>query len=144
MIVIAQKIISKSENRLISLSKINPTQEAIKIAKKANKDPRVVELILQESKSIIRVSDGVVIVEHRLGHVLANAGIDRSNIESDDIDEKVLLLPENPNASAQKIRSYISKKINVNIGVLITDSIGRAWRLGTTGPCVGFIGYQKP
>jgi len=142
VIVIAQKIISKSENRLISLSKINPTQEAIKIAKKANKDPRVVELILQESKSIIRVSDGVVIVEHRLGHVLANAGIDRSNIESDDIDEKVLLLPENPNASAQKIRSYISKKINVNIGVLITDSIGRAWRLGTTGHALGSSGIK--
>ena len=142
VIVIAQKIISKSENRLISLSKINPTQEAIKIAKKANKDPRVVELILQESKSIIRVSDGVVIVEHRLGHVLANAGIDRSNIESDDTDEKVLLLPEDPNASAQKIRSYISEKINVNIGVLITDSIGRAWRLGTTGHALGSSGIK--
>ncbi|MDC0185865.1 coenzyme F420-0:L-glutamate ligase [Gammaproteobacteria bacterium] len=142
VIVIAQKIISKSENRLISLSKIKPTQEAMKIAKKANKDPRVVELILQESKSIIRVSDGVVIVEHRLGHVLANAGIDRSNIESDETDEKVLLLPEDPDASAEKIRSYISKKININIGVLITDSMGRAWRLGTTGHALGSSGIK--
>ena len=142
VVVIAQKIISKSENRLVSLSKINPTEEALKIAKKASKDPRVVELILQESKSIIRVSEGVIIVEHRLGHILANAGIDRSNIESDETDEKVLLLPQDPDLSAQKIRSYISKKINIKIGVLITDSMGRAWRLGTTGHALGSSGIK--
>ena len=142
VIVIAQKIISKSENRLISLSTINPSQEAIKIAKKADKDPRIVELILQESRSIIRISNGVIIVEHKLGHILANAGIDRSNIESDKTDEKVLLLPENTDQSAQTIRSYLSKKINVNVGVLITDSMGRAWRLGTTGHALGSSGIK--
>ena len=90
----------------------------------------------------VRAANGVIIVEHKLGHILANAGIDRSNIESDKTDEKVLLLPENPDQSAQTIRSYLSKKINVNVGVLITDSMGRAWRLGTTGHALGSSGIK--
>lgn len=114
----------------------------MRLAKQANKDPRLVELILQESNEILRVSDGVIIVEHRLGHVLANAGIDRSNIKSANQEEMVLLLPINPDQSAEKIRNDIKKKIGVNVGVIITDSMGRAWRLGTIGHAIGSAGIK--
>ncbi len=126
----------------MKLSDVKSTQKAVRIAKQANKDPRLVELILQESNEILRVSDGVIIVEHRLGHVLANAGIDRSNIKSANQEEMVLLLPINPDQSAEKIRNDIKKKIGVNVGVIITDSMGRAWRLGTIGHAIGSAGIK--
>jgi|TARA_B100001964_G_scaffold45247_1_gene50365 coenzyme F420-0:L-glutamate ligase/coenzyme F420-1:gamma-L-glutamate ligase len=142
IIAIAQKIVSKAEGRLMKLSDVKPTQKAVRLARQANKDPRLVELILQESNEILRVSDGVIIVEHRLGHVLANAGIDRSNIKSTHQEEMVLLLPINPDQSAEKIRNEIKKKIGINVGVIITDSIGRAWRLGTIGHAIGSAGIK--
>ncbi len=142
IIAIAQKIVSKAEGRLMKLSDVKSTQKALRLAKQANKDPRLVELILQESNEILRVSDGVIIVEHRLGHVLANAGIDRSNIKSANQEEMVLLLPINPDQSAEKIRNDIKKKIGVNVGVIITDSMGRAWRLGTIGHAIGSAGIK--
>ena len=142
IIAIAQKIVSKAEGRLMNLSDVKSTQKALRLAKQANKDPRLVELILQESNEILRVSDGVIIVEHRLGHVLANAGIDRSNIKSANQEEMVLLLPINPDQSAEKIRNDIKKKIGVNVGVIITDSMGRAWRLGTIGHAIGSAGIK--
>ena len=137
IVVIAQKIISKAEGCLIDLKSIAPSSKSVQIAEKADKDPRLVELILQESKEIIKIEKGVIIVEHRLGHVLANAGIDQSNIDHKPGKETVLLLPKNPNKSAKKIKEHIENQTGKTIGVIITDSIGRAWRLGTIGHAIG-------
>ena len=142
IVVIAQKIISKAEGCLIDLESITPSSESIKIAEKTAKDPRLVELIIQESKEIIKIEKGLIIVEHRLGHVLANAGIDQSNIDHKPSKETVLLLPKNPNKSAKKIKEYIENQTGKTIGVIITDSIGRAWRLGTIGHAIGASGVK--
>jgi coenzyme F420-0:L-glutamate ligase/coenzyme F420-1:gamma-L-glutamate ligase len=106
------------------------------------KDPRIAELVLQESKEILRTRPRTVIVEHRLGFVCANAGIDHSNVkgEGDEIEEWVLLLPENPDASAHKIRQELEEVFRVHLGVMIIDSHGRAWRMGTTGVAIGLSG----
>ena len=138
--VIAQKIISKSEGRLIDLQRVETSRKAEEIAKEVSKDPRLVELIIQESNEIIRIQDGVIIVEHRLGHILANAGIDQSNIE--DGEGHVLLLPENPNKSAEQIRRDLELSLGIRISVIISDSMGRAWRLGTTGHAIGSSGVK--
>ena len=140
IVVIAQKIISKSEGRLIDLETIVASEQAEKIAKQTSKDARLVELIIQESNEIIRIQDGIIIVEHRLGHVLANAGIDQSNIEKGD--GHVLLLPENPSKSADHIRRSIESSLDLEVGVIITDSMGRAWRHGTTGHAIGSSGVK--
>ena len=142
IVVIAQKIISKAEGCLIDLKSIAPSSKSVQIAEKADKDPRLVELILQESKEIIKIEKGVIIIEHRLGHVLANAGIDQSNIDHKPSTETVLLLPKNPNKSAKKIKEYIENQTGKTIGVIITDSIGRAWRLGTIGHAIGASGVK--
>ena len=140
IVVIAQKIISKSEGRLIDLQTVFPSDQAKEIAKQASKDARLVELIIQESNEIIRIQNGVIIVEHNLGHILANAGIDQSNIENGD--GHVLLLPKNPNKSADQIRRDLDLSLGVKVGVIITDSMGRAWRLGTTGHAIGSSGVK--
>jgi len=142
IVVIAQKIISKAEGCLIDLESIAPSSESIKIAERTDKDPRLVELIIQESKEIIRIEKGVIIVEHRLGHILANAGIDQSNIDHKPDKETVLLLPKNPNKSAKKIKEYIENQTGKTIGVIITDSMGRPWRLGTIGYAIGASGVK--
>jgi coenzyme F420-0:L-glutamate ligase/coenzyme F420-1:gamma-L-glutamate ligase len=142
ILVITQKIISKSENRYIGLSDVSPSAGAIKLAKEAQKDPRIVELIIQESREILRVRPGLLIVEHRLGFICANAGIDQSNIQDEDVksDDLVLLLPEFPDSSARRIREVIQDHFKIKIGILIIDSFGRAWRLGTIGTAVGLSG----
>ena len=142
IIVIAQKIVSKSEGRMVNLATITPSPVAIELAKKCEKDPRVVELIIQESNEILRVRVGTIIVEHKLGFVCANAGIDHSNVagSGNKGEEYVLLLPENPDQSAQNIREQIKQKTGINIGVAIIDSHGRAWRNGTVGICIGLSG----
>lgn len=140
IIVIAQKIISKSEGQLVDLETVVASEQAEEIAKETSKDARLVELIIQESNEIIRIQDGIIIVEHRLGHILANAGIDQSNIENGD--GHVLLLPENPSKSADQIRRTIESSLAVEVGVIITDSMGRAWRLGTTGHAIGSSGVK--
>ena len=142
IVVIAQKIISKAEGCLVDLESITPSSESIKIAEKTDKDPRLVELIIQESKEIIRIEKGVIIVEHRLGHILANAGIDQSNIDHKPGKETVLLLPKNPNKSAKKIKKYIETQTGKTIGVIITDSMGRPWRIGTIGHAIGASGVK--
>ena len=116
------------------------SDQAKEIAKQASKDARLVELIIQESNEIIRIQNGVIIVEHNLGHILANAGIDQSNIENGD--GHVLLLPKNPNKSADQIRRDLELSLGVKVGVIITDSMGRAWRLGTTGHAIGSSGVK--
>jgi coenzyme F420-0:L-glutamate ligase/coenzyme F420-1:gamma-L-glutamate ligase len=142
ILVIAQKIVSKSEGRMVNLATVTPSPEAIALAKKCEKDPRVVELIIRESNEILRVRVGTVIVEHKLGFVCANAGIDHSNVAGggDKNEEYVLLLPENPDESAQILREQIKQKTGINIGVAIIDSHGRAWRNGTVGICIGLSG----
>ncbi len=142
IIVLAQKIVSKAEGRMVNLAKITPTQKAIELATKTEKDARVVELILQESNEIIRTRIGTIIVEHKLGFICANAGIDHSNVAGDgnSTEEYVLLLPEDPERSAKYIRKEIKEKLNVDVGVMIVDSHGRAWRNGTVGMCIGLSG----
>lgn len=136
--VVAQKIISKTEGRAIDLRGVTASPAATALAKRTDKDARVVELILQESNRVVRESPGVIIVEHRLGIVLANAGIDRSNVTGDE--DVVLLLPEDPDASAVRLKTGLEDHLGVRLGVLITDSIGRPWRLGTTGIAIGCAG----
>lgn len=139
--VIAQKIVSKSEERMVSLADVLPSQEAIDLANKTEKDPRLVELILQESNEVVRFRKNVIVVEHKLGFICANAGIDHSNVLGDgDNKDMVLLLPKNPDQSAKLIREEIKNKTNKNVGVMIIDSHGRAWRNGTVGVCIGLSG----
>ena len=136
VLAIAQKVISKVEGRLIDLDSVEPSQKAIDLANEVEKDPRIVELILTESTDIVRKKQGVLIVRHRLGHVGANAGIDQSNIDH-ATGGSALLLPLNPDRSAEQIRQAIFQKTGRQIGVLITDSANRPWRLGTTGIAIG-------
>lgn len=154
VLVMAQKIVSKAENRIINLTTVTPTSEAIKLATLTEKDPRLIELMLRESNTVIRARPGVLIVEHRLGFICANAGIDHSNVgwkwekyqgkiesQSETLsDEWVLLLPENPDASAQAIRHRLEQVSGVHIGVMIIDSHGRAWRMGAVGVAIGIAG----
>ena len=142
VIVITQKIISKAENRYIHLSTLKPSRRAKIISRKTNKSPQLVELILRESNEILRYNKQVIIVEHKLGFICANAGIDQSNIGCDFIkdDQWYLMLPENPDRSAAIIREILEKKFDVSIGVLIIDSHGRAWRYGTVGISIGMSG----
>jgi coenzyme F420-0:L-glutamate ligase/coenzyme F420-1:gamma-L-glutamate ligase len=148
ILVLAQKIVSKAEGRMVNLATVTPSQQAINLAQKADKDARIVELMLQESKEILRVRAGTIIVEHKLGFICAYAGFDHSNVfplpEGDGpgvmTEEYVLLLPENTDKSASEIRTKIESVTNKKIGVLIIDSHGRAWRNGTVGVAIGISG----
>jgi coenzyme F420-0:L-glutamate ligase/coenzyme F420-1:gamma-L-glutamate ligase len=139
VLILAQKIISKAEGRMVDLGSVNISTEAEGLSQVTGKDPRLVELILQESNQVLRYRPGLLIVEHKLGFICANAGIDRSNVADEDFD-KVLLLPENPDKSADQLREYFRKAKGLNLGVLIIDSHGRAWRNGTVGISIGFSG----
>ena len=139
VLILAQKIISKAEGRLVDLDNVKPSPKASKLAVDTAKDPRLVELILQESKQVLRSRPGLIIVEHKLGFVCANAGIDRSNVAKKGAD-RVLLLPENPDESANRLRRYFKDNQGVELGILIIDSHGRAWRNGTVGISIGFSG----
>lgn len=140
VLVIAQKIVSKAEGRYVRLSQVQVSPEAQDLARKAGKDPRQVQLILQESREVLRVRPGVIIVEHRNGYVHANAGIDRSNIRQDPEDPQVLLLPEDPDASARALRHGFAQRGMVLPQIIINDSVGRAWRNGTVGLAIGTAG----
>ncbi|MDX1413662.1 MAG: coenzyme F420-0:L-glutamate ligase [Candidatus Promineifilaceae bacterium] len=140
VLVIAQKIISKAEGRFVALDSIVPSSEAQRIAEKTAKDPRLVELILRESEEISRMGPGVLIVRHRLGFTSANAGIDRSNVAQLGDEETVLLLPSNPDEAAEQIRNRIRERLNIHVGIVIADSHGRPFRLGTVGVAIGAAG----
>ena len=144
VIVIAQKVVSKAEDRYLDLRTIEPSEMAIELSKKVQKDPRKVQAILNESKEVVRAVPGVLIVEQKNGFVKANAGIDQSNIEVPGIDpeELCLLLPENSDESAAKIRMTIEKASGREIGVIINDSLGRPWRVGTLGLAIGVSGLR--
>jgi len=148
ILVIAQKIVSKAEGRLVNLRDVQPSPRAYQYAEQVGKDARIVELILGESKQVLRTRPGVMIVEHRLGFICASAGIDHSNVgnpqsrqgEGTESEDWVLLLPENPDASAHRLRQSLEASSQRQLGVLIIDSHGRAWRLGTVGVAIGLSG----
>ena len=136
VLVFAQKIVSKAEGRAVDLASVVPTSRALELAKETGKDARLVELILRESSEVLRYRPGLLIVAHKLGFILANAGIDHSNVSGD----RVLLLPVDPDASAVRIREDLRKKIGFDIAVMIIDSVGRPWRMGTIGTAIGVSG----
>jgi coenzyme F420-0:L-glutamate ligase/coenzyme F420-1:gamma-L-glutamate ligase len=141
IVVLAQKIVSKAEGRLVDLADVAPSPRAIELAEQCDKDPRLVELILSETDEVMRVRRGVLVVRHRLGLVLANAGIDQSNIEHDGAT-RALLLPLDPDGSAQTIRQALRARSAADVAVLIIDSLGRAWRNGTVGTAIGVAGMH--
>jgi len=139
VVVIAQKVVSKAEGRRVALRDVVPSARAVALAQQAGKDPRVVELVLSEATEVMRVRPGVIIVRHRLGLVLANAGIDQSNVAPLG-HEQVLLLPLDPDRSCREIQARLQAATGVPVAVLIIDSIGRAWRTGTVGTAIGVAG----
>jgi coenzyme F420-0:L-glutamate ligase/coenzyme F420-1:gamma-L-glutamate ligase len=141
VVAFAQKVVSKSEGRLIDLATITPSAKALELAAVVQKDDRLVELVLRESRRIVRTAKDVLIVEHRLGFVMANAGIDQSNVSGSS--ESALLLPEDPDGSAQALREEILKRTGRVVAVLVTDSFGRPWRVGTTGVAIGAAGIAS-
>ncbi|MFN0299332.1 MAG: coenzyme F420-0:L-glutamate ligase [Burkholderiales bacterium] len=141
VIVIAQKIFSKAEDRFVVLDTVVPSARANELSGKTGKDPRIVELILSESHAVLRTRKNVLVVEHRLGMVLASAGIDQSNIGPDrDGRERALLLPIDPDRSCGVMRDRLMARFGVEIGVIMNDSIGRAWRNGIVGTAIGVAG----
>jgi coenzyme F420-0:L-glutamate ligase/coenzyme F420-1:gamma-L-glutamate ligase len=136
VLVYAQKVVSKAEGRAVNLATVMPSLEALALAEETGKDARLVELVLQESSEVLRHREGVLIVRHRLGFALANAGIDASNVTAGH----VLLLPVDPDASAARIRTALRERAGVEVGVLIIDSLGRPWRMGTVGTAIGVSG----
>ena len=140
ILVVAQKIVSKAEGRLVELADVTPSARALELAAEVDKDARLVELILNESTEVVRHRKGVLVVAHRNGYVLANAGIDASNVGEGDGDSHVLLLPEDCNRSCRNIRQRIADQTGIAVAVVINDSLGRAWRNGTVGTALGAAG----
>ena len=139
ILVVAQKIVSKAEARFVTLSEVVPSPEAEELALEIRKDARLVELVLRESTEVVRAARHVLITRHRLGHVMANAGIDASNLGSAG-EGRVLLLPEDPDASATRIADALEAKFGVRPGVVVSDSFGRPWRMGTVNVAIGIAG----
>ena|SRR5690606_28730384 len=139
VLVVAQKIVSKAEGRYVNLSEVTPSVRARELAEITGKDARLVEVVLSESVHVLRAQPDVLIVRHRLGYVMANAGVDRSNVASDD-GERVLLLPLDPDGSAAQLRSALANRCGVAVGVLISDSFGRPWRNGVVNIALGAAG----
>jgi coenzyme F420-0:L-glutamate ligase/coenzyme F420-1:gamma-L-glutamate ligase len=140
VLVVAQKIVSKAQGRYVDVTTVSPSERAIELARELDKDPRFVEVVLSESKRVVRHRPGLLIVEHRLGFVMANAGIDHSNVPTEYGVERVLLLPEDPDGSARALQQHLVGVFGRNIAVIISDSFGRAWRKGTVGVALGAAG----
>jgi coenzyme F420-0:L-glutamate ligase/coenzyme F420-1:gamma-L-glutamate ligase len=138
ILVLAQKIVSKAENRFKKLADVTISKDAVDLEHETAKDPALIQLILDESREILRVREGLIIVEHKLGFVCANAGIDQSNVDREE--GWVLLLPENPDRSAAEIRNELQESTGAQLGILIIDSHGRAWRNGVAGIAIGLAG----
>jgi len=137
VVVVAQKVVSKSEGRLVRLADVVPGERALAMAQESGKDPRQLEVVLSETKQILRWERGVLIVETHHGFVCANAGVDRSNAGAPDT---VVLLPVDPDASASRIRDELASRAHVTVAVVITDTFGRAWREGHTNVAIGIAG----
>jgi coenzyme F420-0:L-glutamate ligase / coenzyme F420-1:gamma-L-glutamate ligase len=140
VLVVAQKVVSKAEGRIVRLAEVKSSPEALRLAQLSGKDPRIVELILRESTEIVRCVPNLIIARHRLGVVLANAGIDQSNIGAGDEVEEALLWPLDPDASADRLRREIAQRHETKVAVIVNDSLGRAWRKGTVGAAIGLAG----
>jgi coenzyme F420-0:L-glutamate ligase/coenzyme F420-1:gamma-L-glutamate ligase len=137
-LIITSKIVSKAEGRLVDLRTVTPGEEAVCVAAETGKDPRIVEMVLHESNRISRQKPGVLVTEHRLGFVSANAGIDQSNVAGDD--DHVLLLPENPDRTAEGIRTRLVEETGTKAGIIISDTHGRPFRMGNVGVAIGVAG----
>ena len=140
VLVVAQKIVSKAEGRVVDLATIEPSAKARTLAAEVDKDPRLVEVILSESVRVVRARRGVLIVEHRLGFIMANAGVDQSNVAPADGSPRALLLPKDPDRSAEALRRGLAKSTGIDLAVVINDSFGRPWRQGTVGVAIGVAG----
>lgn len=140
IVVVAQKVVSKSEGRLIDLRQINPSQRSLEIAKQNNRDPRIIELILTESVDILRMARGILISETKSGFVCANAGVDQSNVEKSN--DYAVTLPEDPDFSARILRQSFKRVKGVDVSVIITDTFGRPFREGQTNVAIGLAGIQ--
>jgi coenzyme F420-0:L-glutamate ligase / coenzyme F420-1:gamma-L-glutamate ligase len=141
VLVVAQKVISKAEGRRVDLATVTPGARALELAQTVQKDPRLVELVLRESTRVVRAAKDVLIVEHRLGLIMANAGIDQSNIADPAGGDFALLLPEDPDASAARLRERLGALTGCAPGVVVSDSFGRPWRVGTVGVAIGCAGF---
>ncbi|HEY0681230.1 MAG TPA: coenzyme F420-0:L-glutamate ligase [Steroidobacter sp.] len=142
VVVVAQKIVSKAEGCVVDLRTVTPSPRGLELAATTRKDPRLVEVVLSESQEVLRAVPNVLIVRHRLGYVMANAGVDRSNVPAADQD-RVLLLPEDPDASAARLRHELMTRWQVPVAVLISDSFGRAWRHGVVNVALGVAGLPS-
>jgi coenzyme F420-0:L-glutamate ligase/coenzyme F420-1:gamma-L-glutamate ligase len=143
IVVVAQKIVSKAESRYVDLATVHPSPRACELAEETLKDPRLVEVILSESRRVVRARPGLLICEHRLGFVMANAGVDRSNLDPREGAERVLLLPRDPDTSAAHLRARLLAESGVDLAVVINDSFGRPWRVGTVGVAIGAAGLPS-
>jgi len=143
VVVVAQKIVSKAEGRTVDIATVTPSAEAERLAAEVGKDPRLVEVILRESTRVVRSRPNLIIVQHRLGFVMANAGVDQSNVAPADGVHRALLLPVDPDASAEVLRMKLQAHYGVALGVIVSDSFGRAWRRGTCGIAIGAAGLPS-
>lgn len=141
VVVIAQKIVSKAQGRSVALAQVTPSPRAEELARTCQKDPRLVELVLRESERVVRCTRDVLIVQHRLGFIVANAGIDQSNVSGGD--GHALLLPADPDGTAAALHDVLSAQAGGPVGVIINDSFGRPWRLGTCGTAIGCAGVTS-
>ena len=142
VLVVAQKIVSKAEGRIVDLKKVMPSARAIALGGEVNKDSRLVEVILSETDEIIRKQRDVLIVADVRGFIMANAGVDQSNVAGEESDQ-VLLLPKDPDASAAALKSGLDRAFDADIGVVINDSFGRPWRQGVVGVAIGAAGVPS-
>ena len=143
IIIVAQKIVSKSEGRIVAVASVTPSERAIALGAETGKDPRFVEIVLSESRRIVRHRPNLIVAEHRLGFVMANAGIDHSNVAPDDGSERVLLLPLDPDASALALQQQLAARTKKRLAIIISDSFGRPWRRGTVGIALGAAGLPS-
>lgn len=141
IVVVAQKVVSKAEGRLVDLRGVTPSPRAAALAKEVNKDARLVEVILSESSEVVRHRKDVLVVAHRLGFVMANAGVDRSNVGGEE--DYVLLLPRDPDGSAAALKATLDREFDAELGIIINDSFGRAWRNGVVGVALGAAGVAS-
>ena len=143
VVVVAQKIVSKAEGRTVDLATVTPTAEALALAAKVEKDPRIVQVVLSESVRVVRNRPNLMIMQHRLGFVMANAGVDQSNVAPADGVQRALLLPVDPDGSAETIRARLAERFAIKLGCIISDSFGRPWRRGTAGVAIGCAGLPS-
>jgi coenzyme F420-0:L-glutamate ligase/coenzyme F420-1:gamma-L-glutamate ligase len=143
VLVVAQKIVSKAEGRSVDLATVTPSARAVALAAEVGKDPRLVEVVLSESTRVVRSRPNLLIMQHRLGFVMANAGVDHSNVAPSDGIDRALLLPVDPDGSAERLRAALAEKSGVRLGVIISDSFGRPWRRGTAGVAIGAAGLPS-